>query len=295
VRPLTSTELNAWRTCPRGWWLTHYRCLKKKRDLPPLANVGTLYHAALEQYYEGFETLPADFIRGKMDALLEEYPELSDQIAKDGQLAVIMAEGYVEWVAETGADSDFDVVGAEVMVEAQVEEFTLRGKIDARLKRRSDGALLQLEHKTVGNLSDHPSWAQENPQFLNYDLLAYLTKPDGVPTDGLIVNMARRVKRTARANPPFYGRLEVRHNKDELRSHYRHVVGTGRAIARAREQLDAGHDHHLVCPPSPGRNHQWVCACAPIITMFDDGSDVESLLEELYEPWDPMGRYGEAA
>lgn len=152
---------------------------------------------------------------------------------------------------------------------------------------------MQLEHKTVGNFTDLPRVAQSSPQFLTYDLLAYLTKPDGVPTDGVILNMLRRVKRTARAKPPFYMRHEVRHNVNELRAHWRHCVAIGWQISGAREALDAGADHHDVCPPSVDRSHSWACSCAPLGAMLDDGSDVEGFLSELYEVYDPMERYGE--
>lgn len=291
MNPLTSSEMSTWQTCQRGWWMAYYRRLRRVYDQPKLPYIGTLFHRGLERYYKGEEIIPADFIKAETDPELAEHPEYAEDINEAATYAKIMLEGYFEWLEETGSDANLEVIGVEQAVEVQVEEFTLKGKIDARVRRRSDGALLQLEHKTVGGLNDLPKTAPTNQQFLTYDLLAYMTKPDGVPTDGVLLNMARRVKRTKAANPPFYGRFEVRHTVEELRNHYTHVAGIGYQIRDAREMLDAGESFHVVCPPSTGREHAWKCMCAPLGTMFDDGSDVEDYLAEFYVEHDPMERY----
>ncbi len=298
MNPLTSSEMSSWQTCQRGWWLTYYRCLRPVRDYAPLASVGTLYHKGLQMYYEdgvaSEEML--QLLRNDAEALLMEYPDYGEQILKDTELAAIMLEGYFEWVEENSADVGLKVIGVEEMVEVPVGPYTLRGKIDARMEREFDGAWLQLEHKTSGDLTSIPKGAQTNPQFLTYDLLAFLKAKEegGRATDGIIVNIARRVKRTPRAKPPFYARHEVRHNVDELRAHYKHVAAIGDQIAFARLQLDSGGEHHKIVPPSAGREHQWKCACAPLGAMFDDGSAAEDYLEELWEPYDPLERYKEA-
>lgn len=257
-----------------------------------------MVHWGLEPYYRGEVLDPPEFIKSKIDELLAKQPEDAEQILRDGELAVIMLEGYMQEVEESGMDADFEYVGSEETVETDVGPYKLRGKIDARLRRVSDGSLLQLENKTVGNFPDLIKTAQSNPQFLTYDLLAFLTKPDGVPTDGVILNMLRRVKRTPRAKPPFYMRHEVRHNLDELRSHYKHVVAIGRAIEAARASLDSGIGHHEICPPAIGKSHGWDnggCPCKTLTVMMDDGSDWEGYLEEFWEEYDPWERYGEPA
>jgi PD-(D/E)XK nuclease superfamily len=288
---LTSSEMSQWLKCQRGWWLTYHRKLRRKNDYSSLPTVGNLVHDGLQRYYEGKLERPSDLVAQKASLLLAEHPELEVQISKDAELATVMLDGYLEWVAEEGVDSDLEFVAAEQTVEVQVGPYRLRGKIDARFRRKYDGALVMLEHKTCGNLSDHPVWAQSNPQVLSYDMLAMMTKPEGVRTEGVIINMLRRVKRTPRAHPPFYGRHWVPHNPDELRSHYKHVVGIGRQIENARAQLDAGADHHYVTVPNFNRNHSWSCACFGLDTLPDDGGDLEGYLEDFYEPYNPNERY----
>lgn len=300
MRPLTSSEMRAFQLCPRGWWISSYLNLRRVHELPSLPNIGTLVHAGLEKYYAGDCERPEDIVIERGAKLLEEFPELEKQISKDVDMARIMLEGYLPWLEEEGADAEFEMIGSEQMVEVALEgtPYRLRGKIDARLRRLSDGALLQLEHKTVGDLVTIPKYAQSAPQFLTYDLLAFLkaredNEPD-VRTDGVIINMLRRVKRTPTAHPPFYGRYVVQHNDDELRNHFRHVVSIARSMERASADLDAGRDHHEVVPPSVDKSHTYMCACAPLGNMFDDGSDWKGYLAEFYESWNPMERYGAA-
>jgi hypothetical protein len=293
--PLTHSEMTRWQACTRGWWLTYYRQLRRRHELPSLPNIGNLVHDGLEAYYRGELERPADLVRARADKTIAEHPDFAEQIEKDAEMATIMLDGYIEEVIVTGMDAGFEIVGVEQAVEMPVGPFKLRGKIDARLRRLIDGALLQLEHKTVANLTDIPKYAQSAPQFLTYDLLAMMlaleTGDENIHTDGVLLNMLRRVKRTARAKPPFYGRHEVRHNLDELRSHYRHVVALGKEMQTARDKLSSGMSHHDVCPPNVNRDHSWQCPCREITAMFDDGSDVEAFIGDFFEPHDPWARY----
>jgi hypothetical protein len=291
---LTSSEMKQWLTCQRGWHLTYYLKLRRKNEYSSLPSIGNLVHGGLEAWYEGRLDRPSDFVAAEMAKLEAGHPEYVDQVAKDAELATIMLDGYIDWTEETGTDSTLEFVAAEQVVEVDVGPYRLRGKIDARFRRKEDGALTQMEHKTVGNLSDHPSWAQSNPQFLTYDMLAMMTKPDGVRTEGVTVNMLRRVKRTAKAKPPFYGRHRVPHSIEELRSHYNHVIGIGMQIEHAHERLDQGVSPHVICPPNFNRSHSWSCPCAGLDTLPDDGGDFEGFLADFYEPYDPNERYQDA-
>lgn len=294
---LTHSEMASWLTCQRGWWLSYYMKLKRIYEYESAPSVGTMFHNGLEKFYKGELDDPAMYIASQAgDLVSAAHPEDEDQIVKDVEMASIMLQGYMEWVETEGADVGLEVVGVEQGVEQVVGPFILRGKIDARVRREWDGALLQLEHKTCGSLEDIPKYAQAAPQFLTYDLLAFLEAKNGggvEQTDGVLLNMARKVKRTVRAKPPFYGRFEVRHNVEELRAHYRHIITVGNQIFRARAALDQGWSHHDVLVPHINRNHTWACRCRHITPMLDDGSDVDSYLQDFYEPYDPLERYND--
>lgn len=300
MRILTQTELATWLRCRRKWFLGFYRQLQHKRYGGSPITIGGLVHYGLEAYYRPDQRKhPLETIGIRTQEMLDRYPDDTNDILKCAELAQIMLEGYMEWLEETGADSDIEITGAEEAVEVQLGPYRLRGKLDARGYRRSDGLLLQMEDKTVQNLVDLPKVAQTNFQYLTYDLLAFLAARELAPgvqrTDGVLLNMLRKVKRTAQAKPPFYGRHEVRHNQEELRNHWRHVLAIAQETDTARARLDDGESHHLVAPPTPARDCSYACefyaVCGP--GMLDDGSDAEGMLQSAYEIHDPLERYAE--
>lgn len=297
---LTNSELSAWQRCRRGWWLNYYRKLRRIDDYTSPTDIGSLYHEALAHYYTPGVKLgdPIDVIRNRATSLIEKWPQHAEEIAADAGMAGIMAEGYLEWLEETGADADLEVYAAEEAVEIELKPtaYILRGKMDARARMKFSGAHVQLEHKTVGNLLELPKTAQTAPQFLTYDLLAFLKAKEEqdltIRTDGVLLNMAKKVKRTARATPPFYARHIVRHNTQELRSHWRHIIAIAGEIEEARRRLDGGQDFQHICPPfMDGRAHHYACPCAHVGALFDDGSDVEGFLAAEYVSHDPLERY----
>jgi hypothetical protein len=290
--------MRTWQNCQRGWWMTYYRGLRRKRELSKLPSVGILVHDVLEAYYSG--RLESDVVGDVEQYVATRAAEMLPPNAVDeeaatvqesAELASIMLAGYFEWIDETGADAGLEVVGAEQVVRVPVGPYELLGKLDARVLRRTDGAVLSLEHKTVGGLTDIPRYAQTSSQFLTYDLLSAMTADARV--DGLIINMLKRVKRTVRARPPFYARHEVRHNAAELQSHFKHVLAIGAQIEATTAALDAGADFHRVVAPVSGRSHLYLCPCAPVGALLDDGSNVEEYFNEFYEHVDPLARYAE--
>jgi hypothetical protein len=314
-RRFSNSELATWKWCKRSWMLRHYRELGLLREDPvSAAGLGTLVHLGLETWYaapagqrDAEACLEAVRERVKADILLfEERPEKVVKINKQGKLAVTMLEGYFEWLEETGADSELEIISAEESVDLPVPGLPgvrLLGKLDVRVKRHIDGARLFVDHKTVQSIDQTASMAYMQPQFRHYHLLEYLKFLDDQAkgltetyerTDGVIVNMLRKVGRTAAAKPPFYGREEVHHNVTVMRNHWTQVVGIILEILEAREALDNGADHHEVCPPSPSRDCEWRCIFRPICPMFDDGGDPEAVIRFSYTQTDPLARYGES-
>jgi hypothetical protein len=296
---LTQSEMKTWLGDRRQWYFEYYRGVRPIYERAYVPKVGTLFHAGLEAYYRE-QADPMAVVRARAERMIAEGLDEADveRLLKVAELAGIMLEGYLEWCPEQ--DAHLRVFSAEEAVEVALEPspYLLRGKIDARAEDERTGAVVQLEHKTVGSLDDLPKYAQSNFQFLTYDLLAYLLHLQGAEgherrTDGVLLNMARRVKRTKTATPPFYGRHEVRHNLNELRAHWRHVVAIGDEIAKAREALDSGASHHAVCPPNVGRDSTWGNPYFMLYRVMDDGGDWEGMLRDLYVEHDPLERYDE--
>ena len=309
LRRVSNSEVQTFKRCRRKWWLAYYRGLRSKYEPPYGARAtGTRGHAALAAWYrpDGEERIdPRDALEIIVDAeraRLEALPDVSEETLrrfnKDVELERVIIDGYVRWLAETGADADYTVVGSEQYLEAalpEVENTLIVGRLDARVVRSYDNARLFIDHKFVASIQGAARLLPLNEQMLWYILLEEL-QPDRDPDQrvaGALYNMLRRSKQTEKASPPFYERIEVRHNRHEINSFRKRLVGVLDDMKYCREELDAGETdhHHLVVYPTPTRDCAWDCPFFKVCPMFDDGSRVDDALEDHYTVDDPYGYY----
>lgn len=304
---LSNSELQTFKRCHRKWWLTYYRELRLKRpEVTGPRAIGTRVHLALSAYYAEPPQNAWDVFDASIEvdrAKIAEDPEKLEALNKDIELCRIMLEGYFEWLEDTGIDDGLDVVGNEEVVEAPFATIlgtpvVLVGKLDLRIKREGDKLRLFEDHKTVQGFDQLTATLHIDEQLLQYQLLEYLqfmNRGTGEYAVGGVFNMLRKVKRTAAAKPPFYSRVEVRHNMNDMESYWMRVYGEATAILELRAKLDAGDDPRQVAYPSPRRDCSWDCDFLPVCPMFDDGSAAEEMLGEYYEKHDPHNHYyGEA-
>lgn len=308
---VSNSEVQTFKRCRRRWWLAYYR------RLVPLAEpdtgvsaVGGRIHRALRWHYHADPALRVDVrdaieavVAADWKAICERYfaqdgasvpPAVQVAFRKESDLERTMVEGYVKWLAETGADSELQVVGSEQYLEADlpgyVGQVRLVGKLDARVRRTSDGVRLFMDHKTLGAFGPLVRVLPMNEQMLFYILLESLQEDDE-RCAGALYNMLRRVLRTSRANPPFYQRVEVHHNPRQLDSFLRRTVGTVTEIMALRTKLATEDAHIDVAYPTPNQDCTWQCRYVDVCPMFDDGSRVESALAAQFSPGDPSGYY----
>lgn len=300
---LTNSEMKTLRRCKRKWWLSYYRGLAPTRQPSPLApiKIGSWVHDALAAYYERGEDPVAYLEAGRAARVVAaEDPREADRAES---LCVAMVEGYLDWLEETGADSEMRVVGAERAAEAPLGDalpgVTLLAKLDAVVEHKPTDQKLAFEFKTVSDLSTPKELLRLDTQFLTEHLVRFLLQLEAGQTaeeaindcSGVLWRGLRRVKRTASAKPPFYGEEIVPHNADELRNHWRHVVAWAREIQGLRARLDAGESHQSAAPPNPEKSCKWECEFFRLCPMFDDGSRVEDALAQHYVQVDPLERY----
>lgn len=304
---LSNSEIQTWKDCPRKWYLTYYRELGLKREngeATGARSLGTRVHVALHaMYVEGanpvtvLNDIYAEDIAFFTQAGRPE-AEIID-LKKEQDLAKAMVEGFIDWLREEGIDEEYELVGAETVlqVESGVKNVFLRGKLDQRWVRKSDGARLFRDFKTVADLSRPRKKLPIDEQMRFYHLLEYLDalqRTGHAPqwaTDGGLYTMLRKVKRTATAKPPFYDQVEVSHNTEELRSMWLRVQKVIREIIEGRTALDEGGDHRYWMRPRPSDDCSWRCDFYPVCPMMDDGSNWEGLLKEYYAHVDPHERY----
>lgn len=314
---LSNSEAGTAQGCKRKWWLQWYRGLAPVGiEVQGVRSTGTRLHIALSVRYAATPGTVAQM----MDALLQ--AQISDlevfkaaageygpdekklkKLVSDFGLEQAMLEGYIQWLEETGADSDLETVASETYVEAQLTEgdeaaghfpVVLIGKLDARVRSNVTGRTKFIDHKSVQTLDTR--LLRINPQMLHYHLLEFLNTGDGdARCDGALYNMLRRSKRTATAKPPFYLRESVDHNVYELRSYANRITGIAYDIQTMRLRLEAGKEPvESIVYPTSHRDCTWKCPFLKICPLFDDGSRVEAAIENLYVRQDPLHYYADS-
>lgn len=320
VYRVSNGELQTWKRCRRKWWLTWYRELRlRTEDRVGVRATGDRVHRALAAWYvpEGQPRVdPRDALervvvedwtylsrlaaeRGTSE---ERQREVAREFADSTNLERAMIEGYVRWLEETGVDSELRVIASETPLGADLEvrvngvtrPVRAIGLLDTRVHRVTDGRRLFLDHKTVGDLSSPTVTLPQNEQMLHYDLIEWLNTAEGeARCDGALYNMLRRVKRSARAQPPFYDRIEVHHNVPELESYKRRMLAATRDVLATADALERGADHRDVAYPTPKSDCRWDCDFFAVCNLHDDGSSgVDDMLAALYVRADPRDRYG---
>jgi hypothetical protein len=296
---LSNSEIQTFKDCRRKWWLSYYRGLQpKQRDFTGALALGTRIHAALDDYYaNGTPLLEAHtkLVEAEKEILLTDFRDVYD-LEREAELGHIMLEGYLQWVEENGVDVELEMISTEEVITAPLfnGEVELAGKLDMRVRRKSDGARMFRDFKTVGgSLSDFANLAPMNEQILTYMLLESVKKDETERSDGGIFTMLKKVKRSAAARPPFYDQIEVRHNVFTLRSFWDRLHGTIADIMRVRTALDSGGSPAYHAYPRPSRDCKWKCQFFTVCTMMDDGSAAEAAISEMYNEADPYSYYGE--
>ena len=319
ARLFTNSEMGDMRRCPRKWYLANYKKLYRPVDKVNEAQyTGNLVHFAVADLYNSGGkqdplssvtlmaandiTVQQEMLKGANDAVRSIIEENIQIIESSKELALIMVEGYVQWLDEEGADSFLTLISAEEEVAVAFPADMpkpgahLLAKLDARFVDERSGARVFMDHKTVQNFPDREKTAHLDPQFLFYSLIDYLLhldQPNALFTDGGIINMLKKSKRTARANPPFFKRVDVRHSVLELKNYFIRVAGEIARIQQAEMALDTGVDHRMICPPSPTRDCSWDCQFFQACGMMDDGSDIAMYMEATFKVGNPLRRYEE--
>lgn len=312
ARLFSNSEIQAFKRCRRKWYLAWYRkLLLSKKEIIGARSSGTRVHYALEHYYVPEGETPTDprkalneIIAEDREILIEQYGTTPNDVPEDvknkfnssSELERAMIEGYMEWLEESGADQGLKVIAPEKYVEAPLavdgasQPVKIIGKLDVQVQRETDGAKLFIDHKTRQNLDT--STLHMDEQMLHYHLIEWLSGDVNERVDGVLFNMLRKVKRTASANPPFYGREEKKYNWLELDSYKGQVIGVIKDILRVSQRLEMQNSPlDQIIYPNKQSDCSWSCDFFPVCPMFDDGSRGEDMLEEYYRVGDPLEYY----
>lgn len=262
-------------------------------------HLGIAIHFSLEAYY-GHEIDPLGALKWEYDSVIAEHPLEEVLLAKEYELAKVMLEGYLDWVSAEGFDAAVDVIGTEMPVQHDVtvpgttDAVTIRGRFDQLVRRKSDGRIVIRDFKTVGGMMKGQT-LRLSSQMKFYTLvqsLAAREKGEQMAAGGEYL-LIMRSKRTDRAHPPFYSRVEVPVNRHDLNAQYMQTLEIVREIEEARKQLDAGVDHHRVAYPHFTDACSYSCQFLQLCGIMDDGSRWEDKVKADFVRQDTLSYYSD--
>jgi RecB family exonuclease len=301
VLKLSNSTITAYKRCARHWYLAYHLGYGKRPDrdsTTTVATLGTRVHCALEAYY-GYDIDPLAALRVIYYLAVKERPFDEAELDKQHRYAKAMVEGFLQWSEEEGIDSALEVIETEHLVKRPLllddgAVVTLMAKLDQKVRRKTDNAVLFRDWKTVGSLTkSHLLIVDEQMRF--YSLLEALSASEtGERADGGLYTMLLRSMRTPKANGPFFREVEVRFNQHDHDSMLKRTKAVVTDIHVTEQKLRAGADHRAVAYPSPDPNGYcgWWCPFTLICPMMDDGSRWEDALQANFVKRDPYGYYG---
>lgn len=282
-RYLSNSEIQDWQRCQRKWYLKHVMRLGKEKRETGVSNVGTLAHKILEALYLG----------EAMDAVLDEHraalEELDGKFRDDAELALVIAEGYIDWLADEGRDQSWEAASVEGEFTRPIDGmpgwFGI-GKLDLILRNRESGELVPNDHKSTGQqIATFLQSIRRRSQWFHYAWLLEGRFPEWPNVRRFMVTVLRQSKRTARSTPPYYDRTFVPLNAAEVESY-------GRQITRIAQDIQVAEQRELP-PPTRGNDCDWSCPFARICPRMDDGSEWRDLIAMDFVEIDPLARYTE--
>lgn len=290
---VSPSEIAKFRRCRRQWWLSYHQRWSVDPAYAPAtgaALLGTRIHAAMEAYY-GYDIDPLGALAVIYDGERQRRPECALSLTAEQEWAHTMVSGYLDWAAETGVDEEYEVVATERAIEVPIlmtngEMAIVTGKLDQIVRRRSDGALLLRDWKTVGTLHKADLLVLDE-QMRVYSALLTIAN-DGMRVDGALFAMLLRSKRTARATGPFYDQVHISYNGHDHVSMLSRLRGTLSDMDQVTKQLDIGTDHQVVAYPSPMTDRcGWDCTFKHVCPLYDDGSRAEDATRGNFIQRDP--------
>jgi len=308
---VSNSEIATWDRCRRQWYLKYYLGMVPEHEAPYSNQwLGTRIHSALEGLY-GYQMDPVHTLNLLYALAVQENPDDRIELLKEREMAVIMVEGYLEWIESTAKDAGLIVIATEQDITVpfpKVPGVALRGRMDQVAWDEETQTIRFVDHKTAPDFAAHELLSL-NPQFKFYSILQRLAPPPyGQVVMGGMMNTLRRVKRTAKSKPPYYLRDSVWYTDEQLDSAEARVTKLCMEIRDARASLDyvyteggglleyVNQVQRLELPPSP-RVHEcrWDCPFLTLCPMMDDGSDWPGMLTRSgrFRQDDPYSYYAQ--
>lgn len=215
---ITHSDISMFLQCRRKWAWSYVQDFQKKEGKTGPLALGTRVHASLEEYYrDGADPLVVHdrLAREALADVLDDphaAPWDEDNLYEDIILGRNCLIAHQEWLADTGADSMFEVAAVEGLIEAPILDgrVILRGKVDVLFKHIETGDLWVMDLKTSGaQVSGIREILERSYQHHVYLTLARLNNPDGPHIAGAMYTVMKKVRNLDRATTPVVERFRA--------------------------------------------------------------------------------------
>ena len=298
--PVSNSEIQVFRECPRKWYLQYYLGLakKKKETYGPL-RLGSRVHESLEKYYKD-GVLVQDTYKEELAKDLEVFiasgddqePDLVKKFNKEAELGLAMLEGYLEWVDENNLDVNLETIGIEQQLQVPMFDgkLILQGKIDRKVINKDSGKISNMDYKTAISFDVFDKTYNQSEQIRMYSLLEILSETEH-RVDGGIYRVLKKVLRAPSLKGSAFKEYYTHLSRTDIESYYRKLVNTLQQMINVRDRLDSGENHLDVVWNNFVRDCSWKCPFYNSCPLLDDGSDFEGYSEEYLEVINPYERY----
>lgn len=283
---ITHSDIHEYMKCRQKWSWSEYRKPEKKTGALPL---GSRVHKAIERFYlDGTDPLTEYERLWKKD--WEEEVEGSwaeEQFMEEILIGRNCVTSFLDWLGETGADSEYEVAGVEVLVETPFlgGKVMLRGKIDTLFRRIDNGFLVTNDFKTSARPERDIPALLKSWQHDIYSIIAGRMWPDEV-LFGTMYTVLRKVKRIGRTTKPMVTRVPVPGSSIIPP----HRVAQLERICHEMIALQA-RDDRLWAYPSPSDACAWCEYRLPCDLARDDPAAAQDMLTREFVGGHRLERY----
>lgn len=292
---VTHSDIKAYLNCRRSWLWSYVQDFKAPEKRHGALALGSRVHKAEEHYYRTGEDPVAEHDRlARIDVeWVEDHgkgwelDDLYEDIIK-GRNCVV---AHQEWLATTGADSRFEVVDVERVIEVEIiEGVKLRSKVDVLFREIDTGFLYINDLKTDGGWTGGTREMLERSwQHTTYGIAATIAYPDEI-IDGAFYTVMKKMKRPERSSKPLVERWPVPATRRVFKAKKIMLEQICRDMVETMGLIETEGTRHAY--PSPGPECRWCDFKHPCEIVDESAMAARSMLDDKFIRGGRHARYG---
>lgn len=284
---ITHSDIAQFLKCRRQWRWGFVEDRAPEDKVTGALALGSRVHECLEFFYKyGYDPIETHdrIIADTIDQLeTDDAPSWElDKLYEDAIVGRNCVAAYMEWLADSGADDGLIADGVESIIETPILDgkVLLRGKVDVRFRRESDGALVICDFKTTGKSVDQLILELER----SYQSFVYAAIQQRVtPDDYVIGGMYRIIRKVTRKQ---YGKSYVEQKMIAgMARSQPHIERQIFAICEEMARVLSRHgeiDSDELFYMTPGEHCSWCAFRNPCTIANENPSAAADMLDDMF-------------